>query len=382
MSQSRACAEGLYENRMEQVRGYFVSLICVLSGFGILMVYSASITSWPTEFEQVYLSRHLVYLILGATVATICAFLPSRFWFRYSPALFAGCVILLVLVLVPGLGTKVNGAQRWLRLGLLSLQPSELAKIALPLFVCRLITTYRDRLTYWWSGTVPILLPVLLVIPLVIVQPDLGTALFLLFGCGIALLVGSWPMRNFLLSGAAAVPCGYFLVELKPYQMHRITGFLDAWSDWTRAPYQLKQSLISLGAGGFFGSGLGKGWQKLGFVPEANTDFVFAVVGEELGLLGTLGLIALWVGLFLTGVRALSHLDRYSFEAIAGLTLLTQVVMQAALNVAIVTGMVPPKGIPHPLLSYGGSNLIISLVSLGIVISFSRSQSEQLAETI
>jgi len=116
-------------------------------------------------------------------------------------------------------------------------------------------------------------------------------------------------------------------------------------------------------------------------VPEANTDFVFAVVGEELGLLGTLGLIALWVGLFITGVRALSHLDRNSFEAIAGLTLLTQVVLQAALNVAIATGMVPPKGIPHPLLSYGGSNLVISLVSLGIVINFSRSQSEQITET-
>ena len=366
---------------MEQVRGYFISLICVLSGFGILMVYSASITSWPTEFEQVYLSRHLVYLLLGATAATVCAFLPSRFWYRLSPALFAGSVILLVLVLVPGIGTKVNGAQRWLRFGFLSIQPSELAKIALPLFVCRLITARRGILTHWWSGTVPILLPVLVVIPLIFVQPDLGTALFLLSGCGIALFVGCWPMRNFLLSGAVAVPCGYFLVALKPYQMQRITGFLDAWSDWTRAPYQLKQSLVSLGAGGFLGSGLGRGWQKLGFVPEANTDFVFAVVGEEVGLLGTLGLIAIWVGLFITGVRALSHLNRDSFEAIAGLTLLTQVVLQAALNVAIVTGMVPPKGISHPLLSYGGSNLVISLVSLGIVISFSRSQSERFAET-
>lgn len=344
------------------------------------MVYSASITSWPTEFERIYLSRHLLFFLLGGSAAAVCAYLPGRFWYRVSPVLFLVCMALLLLVLVPGIGTKVNGAQRWLRLGSFSLQPSELAKIALPLLVCRLIAARRDRLSHWWSGTVPILLPIIAVVPLVIIQPDLGTTLFLLTGCMVALFVGGWPIRNFLLSVLAVIPCGFYLVALKPYQIQRITGFLDAWADWNQAPYQMKQSLISMGAGGFFGSGLGKGWQKLGFVPEANTDFVFAVVGEELGMLGTLSLVAFWIALYVTGVRLLSYLERRSFAAIAGLTLLTQIVFQAALNVAIVTGMVPPKGISHPLISYGGSNLVVTLVSLGIILSLSRSQPDPLAE--
>jgi cell division protein FtsW len=160
-------------------------------------------------------------------------------------------------------------------------------------------------------------------------------------------------------------------VSLKPYQMQRISGFLAAWTDLSQAPYQLQQSLMSLGAGGVTGVGIGRGWQKLSFLPEANTDFVFAVVGEELGLIGTLGLIAVWIGLYIAGLRTLRHLPRTGFEYAAGFTLLTQLVLQAALNVAVVTAMVPPKGIPHPLLSYGGSNLVVSIVSLGIVLSLS-----------
>ena len=159
---------------------------------------------------------------------------------------------------------------------------------------------------------------------------------------------------------------------MKAYQLERITGFLAAWNDLDQAPYQMKQSLVSLGAGGFFGVGLGKGWQKLSFLPEANTDFVFAVVGEELGLIGTVGLIMLWGSFYAVGLRLIRHHDRQSFEYLTGFTLLTQLVIQAALNIAVVTAMVPPKGIPHPFLSYGGSNLVVSLLSVGIVISLSR----------
>jgi len=377
-------------------RSLFILPACVLLGLGVLMVHSASITSWPTEFEQVYLSRHVVFLLIGVSAAVVCACLPARFWYHFAPYLFAVSVALLIFVLVPGVGTRVNGAQRWLRYGSLSLQPSELAKIALPLFVCRLIHRRwcataclqavlspsrrlgvgSDRERSAWEFSMPVVLPIVLVVPLVMAQPDLGTAVFLAAGCVIALFVGGWPLRNFVLATALAVPAlGYFIAK-KPYQMKRITGFLSAWSDLNEAPYQLKQSLVTLGTGGLWGVGLGKGWQKLSFLPEANTDFVFAVVGEELGLVGTLSVVALWVGLYSTGLRLLRNLDRRSFQAIAGFTLLTQLVLQAALNVAVVTAMVPPKGIPHPLISYGGSNLVVSVVSLGIIISLSRTRSQ------
>ncbi len=357
-------------------RDLFISLTCVLLGFGVLMVHSASITSWPTEFEQVYLSRHVTFLLIGVTAATVCALLPARFWFRASPYLFLASIVLLALVLVPGVGTKVKGAQRWLRYGPLSLQPSELAKVVLPLYLCRVVYCRREHLDRWIAGTIPVLLPLGLVVPLVMLQPDLGTAIFLAAACAIALFAGGWPLRNFALAAAMVVPlCGY-LVAMKPYQLKRITGFLQTWSEAGHAPYQVKQSLVSLGAGGLFGVGLGKGWQKLSFLPEANTDFVFAVVGEELGLIGTLSLVALWLGLYITGLRLIAGLPRNSFAFLAAFTLLTQLVLQAALNVAVVTAMVPPKGISFPLLSYGGSNLVMSLVTLGIVISLSRTDSD------
>lgn len=361
---------------MDYERKLFISLIGVLLGFGLLMVHSASITSRPTEFEQVYLSRHLIFTAIGLCAATVAGCLSSRFWHRFAPWLFWGTVVLLGLVLIRGVGTRINGAQRWFRYGSLSIQPSELAKIALPLYLCYLLQRHRDRLRTWIGGIVPVAFPLGIVVPLVMLQPDLGTSVFLATAGAVALFVGGWPVRNFVLGGMLAVPAVIYVTLHKAYQMQRISGFLMAWSDWSRAPYQLKQSLVTIGAGGMWGVGLGKGFQKLSFLPEANTDFVFSVIGEELGLLGALTVIALWVGLYLTGIRLLHRLPNDSFNYNAGFTLLTQLMLQVTLNVAVVTAMVPPKGIPHPLISYGGSNLVVTLVALGIFLSLTRQDAE------
>ncbi len=358
---------------MENDRTLFLSLSSVLVGFGVLMVHSASVTSWPTEFEQVYLSRHCLFLLIGGCAGYACSRLPGEFWQRWAPAIFLISLTLLAIVLIPGVGTRIKGAQRWLRCGSASLQPAELAKIALPLFVCRVMMRRRDRIRHWFLGTVPVAIPAGLAIALVFLQPDLGTALFLAVSCGLVLFLGGWPIRNFVLAGGLAAYGGLSLGLLREYQIKRITGFLAAWSDFSQAPYQLKQSLVSLGSGGLYGVGLGKGWQKLSFLPEANTDFVFAVVGEELGGIGTLALVAVWISLFFAGLRLLRHLPRDSFAFVMGVTLLTQLVLQAALNVAVVTAMVPPKGIPHPLISYGGSSLVVSMVSIGMILGLSRS---------
>jgi cell division protein FtsW len=377
---------------MSAERGLFLSLTAVLVGFGTLIVYSASITSWPTDFEQVYLSRHLVFLLLGIGLAGAAAYVPAEWWRRIAPVLLVATIALLVLVLVPGFGVKVNGARRWLRFGGFSLQPSELAKLALPLLMARLLTvgwavptTDRPSDTRCSNGghsppygygpvrCLLLLLPAVVAVPLVLVEPDLGTAAFLLIGCAIALFAGGWPLRYFVILGTLAIPAGLALVSLKPYQMQRITGFLSAWDDFDNAPYQLKQSIIALGSGGLDGVGIGKGRQKLSFLPEANTDFVFAVVGEELGLIATLAVVLLWIGFYVAGLRMLRRLPARSFESIVGFTLLTQIVLQAVLNVAVVTGLVPPKGISHPFLSSGGSNLVMSLVTIGVLVSLSKS---------
>lgn len=357
---------------MDHQRQLFVSLAAILLGFGVLMVYSASITSRPTEFEQVYLSRHLVFLGLGLTAAAVASAVPVRVWPRLAPWLFLATIVLLVLVLVPGLGTRVKGAQRWIRFGPISGQPSELAKIALPLFLAAVIARRRERLGSWVHGLLQPSIPILIVVPLVLFEPDLGTSLFLATLGAVALFCGGWPVRNFILGGALCVPPVVYLVLRKPYQMQRISGFVDTWVDWTNAPYQLKQSLVTLGSSGVWGTGLGRGIQKLSFLPEANTDFIFAVIGEELGLVGMLTILAVWAALYLVGLQLLNRLERGSFEYIAAFTLLTQLFLQMGINVAVVTAMVPPKGIPHPLLSSGGSNLVVSILTLGLIVGLTR----------
>jgi cell division protein FtsW len=350
-------------------RNLFLILVSVLLGFGVLMVHSASVTSRPTEFEQVYLSRHVVHLVVGVLAASLCAGLPSKFWKQSAPWLMLGTVVLLVAVLVPGIGTRVNDSQRWLRLGWFQMQPSELAKVTLPLFLGTMLIRRRANLQRWLAGTVPFVLPIVIVLLLVLKEPDLGTAVFLAMSSGLLLFLGGWPIRNFALG---LIPAGAVALTLKPYQWKRITDFIAVWTDFEQASYQVKQSLLSFGSGGLLGVGIGKGWQKLSYLPEANTDFVFAVVGEELGLIGSLGVVLLWGGFLASGFRLFQRHERSSFEYLVGMTLLTQMVLQAAINVAVVTSMMPTKGISHPLISYGGSNLVINLVSIGILVSLSR----------
>jgi cell division protein FtsW len=363
---------------MNSERKLFTSLVGVLVGFGILMVHSASITSRPSEVEEVFLSRHLVFVGLGLIAAMAAALIPGRMWMRLAPWLFWGTFLLLVMVLVPGVGATVNGARRWFRYGSLSGQPSELMKITVPLFICALASRLGAGPAMGLRRTIATAFPLVLVVPVVMLEPDLGTALFLATIGAMALFVSGWPVRNFVLALGPAIPAVVIAVMHRPYQMQRITGFLETWADWTEAPYHLKQSLVTLGAGGLWGVGLGKGFQKLSFLPEANTDFVFAVIGEELGLLGALTVVGLWLAVYILGLRLLRPLERNSFSYNAAFVLLTQLVFQVALNVAVVTAMVPPKGIPHPLISYGGSNLVTSLVAIGVFLSLTRRNTSDL----
>jgi cell division protein FtsW len=376
---------------VDQKRSLFVSLVVAIVGFGIVMVYSASITSWPTEFERIYVSRQLGALVVGMLLAAVCAALPVRFWRLAAPYLLAGTIVLLIAVLFPGVGTRVNGARRWLRHGGFQFQPSELAKLTLVLFLCSRAermsvqgpsSKVRARETskwlrlsdlgLWTLDFGPLLLPIFVTAALVLVEPDLGTAMFLVTCSAIALFLAGCPARFFAGAAALAVPAAGLVAVLRPYQMRRLTGFLAAWSDWSQVPYQLDQSLVSMGAGRLFGVGLGKGWQKLSFLPEANTDFVFSVVGEELGLVGTFGLLALWAALYWAGLQLVRNVRHDRFATTAGFTLLTQIVLQALINMAVVTALIPPKGIPLPLVSFGGSSLVMNLASLGIILSLTR----------
>lgn len=367
------CQQNFDRDRSD-MRNLFAGLICILVAVGVQMVHSASLTSGPGRSETTFLGRHLLYVLLASLSGFLASTISPEWLQKNSKLLFRMLILLLVLVLIPGIGSRINGAQRWLRFGGLSIQPSELGRLILPLVAASLVTSLREAGQLGLRTMPQVLLPLILVIPLVAVEPDLGASVFLASGYLLALFIGGWPLRCFVVACVPAVPAIMTLLILKPYQIQRITGFLDAWQNLSQAPWQIRQSLLSLGSGGLTGTGIGAGWQKLSYLPEANTDFVFAVIGEELGLIGTLTICFLWIAVFLTGRAVLQHLPRLSFEWILGQTLLLQLMLQAMSNIAVVTAMVPPKGVPHPFISYGGTNLLVSLTSVGLIIGLSRQQ--------
>jgi cell division protein FtsW len=354
------------------MRNLFAGLIAILVAVGIQMVHSASLTSGPSQAEKLFLGRHLTWLLLASLTAFLASRVSPAKLQRSAPLLFRGLVILLILVLIPGIGARLNGAQRWLRFAGLSMQPSEFGRLVLPILAATQVIRLRAAGTFSMRSLPRLLLPLVIVLPLVAREPDLGATVFLAVGYLLTLFLGGWPLRCFFTILIPAVPITASVLILKPYQIKRITGFLAAWQDLSQAPWQMRQSLLSLGSGGLMGTGIGAGWQKLSYLPEANTDFVFAVIGEELGLAGTLTICLLWMAVFLTGRSLVRSLPPSSFQWILANTLLFQLIFQAMANIAVVTAMVPPKGVPHPFISYGGTNLLVSLTAVGLIIGMSR----------
>lgn len=337
------------------------------------MVHSASLSSMPGQREFVFLNKHLAFLFVSIISAALVARVEASFWQRHAWTLWLIFLILVVAVLIPGVGTRVNGAQRWLRAGGLSVQPSELGRLVMPMLAARILCDLRAADGFGLK-TIPMTFLPLIVLPFVVAEPDLGATVFLGASFVLALFLGGWPLKYFLTIGALAVPAAISLLALKSYQLKRISGFMAAWQDLSQAPWQIRQSLMSIGSGGLQGTGIGSGFQKLSYLPEANTDFVFAVVGEELGLAGTLTIVVVWLGVYLTGRASLRNLPRMSFAYIFGSTLVIQMTLQALANVAVVTAMVPPKGVPHPFISYGGTNLLVNVTAVGLIVGLSRSE--------
>lgn len=377
-SESLAARLRLAMEVRSSTRHLLVCLVGVLICVGVQMVQSASLTSRPSEQDSVFLGRHLAYLALSLVCAWGASNVSSGWLQRNAVRLYAILLFLLIVLLVPGIGSRVNGAQRWLRFAGLSLQPSELGRIVMPIMAASLLIRLRNTSGFGFKSVPGTLLPILIVAPLVAIEPDLGATVFLMTGYALALFLGGWPLRYFVICACCVIPAAASLLILRPYQARRISGFMDAWKDLSQAPWQIRQSLMSIGSGGLEGTGIGSGWQKLSYLPEANTDFVFAVIGEELGLVGTSAVCAVWMAVFFTGRSVLKHLPKTSFEWILGTTLLVQLLFQAMANIAVVTALVPPKGVPHPFISYGGTNLLVSLIAVGLIVGMSR-KSESVA---
>ncbi len=338
-----------------------------LVAFGLVMVYSASSARalLSADAPSYYLKRQAIYAVMGLVALVIL----SRFDFHRlrhaAQPLLAVTFVLLVAVLA--IGTAVNGARRWIPIGFMNFQPSELAKLVLALWTAALLARRPAPRTLGELAK-PIGVVVGLACALILIEPDLGTAIAIAIMVSAILVVSGTRLR--LLASAAGIATSVVLLAiwLEPYRRERIFSFLDPWHDPQGAGFQSVQSMIALGSGGFFGVGLGESVQKIYYLPEASTDMIFAIVGEELGLIGAMGVIAAFAVFAYAGFNIALHCrDPFGKRLAAGITAL--ICGQAAVNVSAVMGIAPLTGIPLPFVSYGGSSLVVGLAAVGILLN-------------
>lgn len=346
--------------------------VVALVSFGVLMVYSASAVyaEAQTGDSMYFFKRQIMNAILGMGAL----FLGSRIGYqrlvKLAYPLLGLTVVLLILVLIPAVGTRVGGSSRWLRLGIMNFQPGELAKITFVIYLACSLTRKKEKLRAFSAGFLPHLLVSGVLVILLLGQPDFGTAATLTMILFLMLYVAGTRLVYIAVAALAALPMAYGLVVGSEYRMRRLLAFLDPWSHRFDIGYQISESLMSFGSGGVFGAGLGEGKHKLFFLPAAHTDFIFSSIGEELGLIGACAVL-LVIGLVVfRGVRiAWRAQDLFATHLAFGLSLL--VALQALVNMGVVIGLLPTKGLTLPFVSYGGSSMICSMLAVGILLDIS-----------
>jgi cell division protein FtsW len=344
-----------------------------LVGFGIVMVFNASYFYALDRSGDPYLyfRKHIVAICIGTALAVAVSRLRVEVFERAAYALLALALVSAVLVLIPHVGMVRGGARRWIGVGAFSIQPSEWVKIVLVVYLARSIARRGDKMASFAMGVLPHVIVVGVFAALIVIQPDFGTAAILAMLMIAMLFVGGARAVHLLTLGLAVLPVGVFGVLHESYRMRRVLAFLDPWRYSQDIAFQLVQSLIAFGSGGITGVGLGQSKQKLFFLPEAHTDFIFALVGEELGLIGVLLVLTLFAVLGIRGFRvALRHPDRFASLLAFGLTLV--ILLEAVVNVGVVLGLLPTKGLALPFLSCGGSAMMVALVQVGILAALSR----------
>jgi cell division protein FtsW len=353
----------------------FVAVVVVLNVIGVVMVLSASsvvsISSYGSPWHV--FERQLMWTTFGAVAFFIAYRVDYRRWQQWSVPLMVAAAGLCAVVLMPGIGIMVGGSRRWLGLGWMRFQPSELAKFAVLVFAADLLTRRERELGDWRAVLRPVLMVFLTLAALVYLEPDLDSTVVLALITVAVLIAGGIRLRHLGSLAAVGLGLGAILAVAEPYRRARVLTFLHPTSDASNAGYQILQSLIAFGEGGVTGVGLGAGSAKYHFLPNAHTDFVFSVIGEELGLIGCFVVLALFVAFATFGIAiALRSTDRFGMLLAAGITV--WVTAQAAINIGGVTGLLPVSGIPLPFVSFGGSSLVITMLAAGILANIGRAR--------
>ncbi|WP_177412407.1 putative lipid II flippase FtsW [Pseudomonas cavernicola] len=343
-----------------------------LLGLGLVMITSASseVAAVQSGNPLYHMIRHLVYIVIGIGAAGLMMIIPLATWQRMGWMLLVAAFGLLVLVLVPGIGREVNGSMRWIGFGLFNVQPSELAKVFVVIFLAGYLVRRQEEVRESWMGFFKPFIVLLPMAGLLLMEPDFGATVVMMGAAAAMLFLGGVGLFRFSLMVALAVGAVFVLVQAQPYRMARLVTFTDPWADQFGSGYQLTQALIAFGRGEWLGVGLGNSIQKQFYLPEAHTDFVFAVLAEELGLVGALATVGLFV---FVSVRALyiglwAEKAKQFFAAYVAYGLAFLWIGQFLINIGVNVGLLPTKGLTLPFLSYGGSSLVICCACLGLLL--------------
>lgn len=353
---------------------YWLFLVVLsLVGLGIVMVYSASaiIAADRVHDPYFFLKKQGLWAVIGLGVLWAAMVVDYRRWRGVIIPLLAVAFVLLVLVLIPPFGQEINGTRRWLRWGPFSFQPTELAKLALVLYLADFLARRQAVVGQFFQGFLPPLLVTGAMAGLILLQPDLGSSVALVAMVFCLLFLAGARLGQMLVVGLAAVPVVILAISGASYRLKRILTFLDPWADPRGSGFQIIQSYLALGGGGLVGRGLGESKQKLFYLPEPHTDFIFAILGEELGFLGAVATVTLFGLLLWRGVRVgLRVAD--PFGALLALGLTVMLTTQALVNLGVVVGLLPTKGLPLPFVSSGGSSLVMAMLSVGVILNISQ----------
>ncbi|MFS0643576.1 stage V sporulation protein E [Siminovitchia sp. 179-K 8D1 HS] len=344
-----------------------------LLALGLIMVYSASAVWANYKFNDSFFfaKRQLLFAGLGFAAMFLMMNIDYWSWRKWAKPILLICFLLLLVVLIPGVGMERNGSRSWIGVGAFSIQPSEFIKIALISFLAKFLSENQRHITTVKKGLLPSLALVFFAFGLIMLQPDLGTGTVMAGTCVVMLFIAGARISHFVFLGLMGLAGFVALIMSAPYRMARITSFLDPWQDPLNSGFQIIQSLYAIGPGGLFGLGLGQSRQKFFYLPEPQTDFIFAVLSEELGFIGGSFVILLFALLLWRGIKiALGAPDLYgSFLAVG---IISMIAIQVMINIGVVTGLMPVTGITLPFLSYGGSSLTIMLMAVGVLLNISR----------
>lgn len=348
-------------------------LTFTLLAIGLIMVYSASAVWAEYKFDDSFFFAKRQMLFAGVGIIAMFFIMNIDYWTwrTWAKVLIIICFVLLILVLIPGVGNMRNGSRSWIGIGAFSVQPSEFMKLAMIAFLAKFLSERQKFITSFKKGLAPSLGIVFLAFGMIMLQPDLGTGTVMVGTCIVMIFIAGARIRHFVVLGLIGVAGFAALVVSAPYRMKRITSFLDPWQDPLGSGFQIIQSLFAIGPGGLFGLGLGESRQKFFYLPEPQTDFIFAILAEELGFIGGSVILLLFSLLLWRGIRiALGAPDLYgSFLAVG---IIAMVAIQVMINIGVVTGLMPVTGITLPFLSYGGSSLTLMLMAIGVLLNISR----------